>query len=326
MRHQFIVITICFLILPGASFSGGLEHESELLIDLTGANGDTFVRDDASRALLSISVSQEFERWSWHGNAQGFTGNNGADISGDIQGISNIDAEAFAKVYELYGQYRSDRTQFICGKVDANGLFATMASAGGFIAPSAGVTPTISGIPTYIDPALSCNAELNSSAGFGTRAGIYAGDGSSSFDEQFQILELFYQRENLAITFGWWNHTAIEKQGDREVGGWYGNLDLPISQSLSMIATYAETYDIESEIDLHTMVGLTQSVWESNEWGVLYSGIRLRNDEWEKQYELYYSHAMNNWLSMQPVVQFINNAAGESRDLQIATLRLNISW
>lgn len=83
-------------------------------------------------------------------------GQDGSAETGDLQAYSNIDAEDFTVLYELwYEQVFADgRVRIKAGKMDANADFAFVENGGEFINSSAGFSPTLLTLPTYPDPAL----------------------------------------------------------------------------------------------------------------------------------------------------------------------------
>lgn len=83
------------------------EHEFSLLADLSKAGGDTGEETSAQRALATWDAQYQLSpRWTVAGNLKAFRGDNGEALTDNIQGISNIDAERFSKIYELYMEYQ----------------------------------------------------------------------------------------------------------------------------------------------------------------------------------------------------------------------------
>jgi hypothetical protein len=145
---------------PTLAAEEAFNQEFSVLADLSKATGDTGEETSAQRMLATWDAQYELSpRWSVAGNLKAFRGDNGEALTDNIQGISNIDAERFSKIYELYMQYQvSEQTRIKCGQVDANLEFAVIPVAGSFISPPLGITPTAIALPTYYDPALSCSA------------------------------------------------------------------------------------------------------------------------------------------------------------------------
>lgn len=122
------------------------------------------------RQLLDVNLTVETEPLiGWEGgtfyiNFQNYAGQNGTDVlTGDLQGFDNLDADDYAAITELwYSQgFFEDLFVLTIGKVDANALFAYVEDGGYLLNSSAGFAPTIVGMPSYPDPAMSVNLFFN---------------------------------------------------------------------------------------------------------------------------------------------------------------------
>lgn len=109
-----------------------------------------------------FTFDTEVARW-WNGGTfsldfQTQNGRNGSDRYGDAQGFANADADGFTEISELWYEHRfCEAFRIKAGKVDANSEFAAANAAGGFLNSSFGFSPTVTGMPTYPDPAVSVN-------------------------------------------------------------------------------------------------------------------------------------------------------------------------
>jgi len=144
---------------------------------------------DTTRGLIDLNITLDLEALAGLGDGTLFFdvyaqhGRNVSDDAGDLQGISNIDADDVTEIAELwYEQWlANDRLRLKVGKVDANSEFAFVDAAGEFINSSAGVSPTLFVLPTYPDPAWSLNLFAYPSRGI--YAGVALYDGASAADE-----------------------------------------------------------------------------------------------------------------------------------------------
>ncbi|MEM1356058.1 MAG: carbohydrate porin [Planctomycetota bacterium] len=105
-------------------------------------------------------------------------GQDGSAETGDLQAYSNIDADDFTVLYELwYEQVFADgQLRLKIGKIDVNADFAFVEYGGEFINSSAGFSPTILSMPTYPDPALGVLAFVEPGDGsFFAGAGVFDG-------------------------------------------------------------------------------------------------------------------------------------------------------
>lgn len=318
------ILTIVFLGWHANTFAD-TQLTADLIVDASQGSGDTGSREQAVRALASVSLAYQSASWSGLLNVQAFNGNDGSRISDDAQGISNIDAEDFARLYEAWINWQQQDFEIRCGKVDANTLFATMEAAGDFISPSAGITPTVSAMPTYPEPALSCNLLFAPNLGFGFRTGIFAGDSDTDFSHQFRIAELQYLQPRVQLQAGAWQHTALNYTGNHDIGGWYGNVQIAAGEQTQLIATTSQGYDSEANIEQHHMLGIVRQNLGPGDFGVLASHVNLRSGRNETGYEVYYRFYAREYWRLQPVWQTIQHPNGDARTVQIFTLRMVLS-
>ncbi|MFN3166257.1 MAG: carbohydrate porin [Phycisphaeraceae bacterium] len=104
-------------------------------------------------------------------------GQDGSAETGDLQAYSNIDADDFTALYELwYQQTLFDGVARIkVGKMDANADFAFVEHGGGFIHSSPGFSPTLFVLPTYPDPAFGAIGFVGEGGGLYAGAGVFDG-------------------------------------------------------------------------------------------------------------------------------------------------------
>lgn len=104
-------------------------------------------------------------------------GQDGSEETGDLQAYSNIDAEDFTALYEVwYQQELLDGLMRVkAGKIDANADFAYVEHGGEFIHSSPGFSPTLFVLPTYPDPAFGALVFFGEGEGFYAGAGLFDG-------------------------------------------------------------------------------------------------------------------------------------------------------
>ncbi len=220
-------------------------------------------------------------RWTVAGNLKAFRGDNGEALTDNIQGISNIDAERFSKIYELYMEYQwNEQTRLKCGQVDANLEFAVVPVAGAFISPPLGITPTAIALPTYYDPALSCSAFYEPERGFQAMAGVFAGRDHLDFADQFMILEGRYVQEHGQLVVGHWQHNGDwplnESAEFVAIGGWYANYQHQVSDKLTVFIGLSTLLDEVDAIEEHRLIGVVyQLPWQDQQAGVMASQVTV---------------------------------------------------
>lgn len=135
------------------------------------------------RHLLDFAVTWDLqpllgvEGGTFFADLQTQNGENGSDDTGDLQAYSNIDADHFTALYEVwYQQVLLDGVLRIkAGKIDANADFAFVDNGGEFIHSSPGFSPTISVLPTYPDPAFGLLGFVGEGGGLYGGAGVFDG-------------------------------------------------------------------------------------------------------------------------------------------------------
>jgi porin len=170
-----------------------------------------------------------------NGHGSGIT----TDHVGDVQTVSNIDADDFSQVSEYWFEQSlfGERLRVKLGKQDANLDFCALDYAGDFINSSFGLIPTVP-MPTFPDPGLGAAAFVEPASWITLGAGLYDGDangGTSGFDSTFDSEGgLFWVVE--AAVSGALLPTS-RRQGTYRVGGWQHTDDV---EELTAAATPEE--------------------------------------------------------------------------------------
>lgn len=161
----------------------GISFQASMTMDWTtfpvGGVGNN---SSALRELLNANITLDTDRlMGWKGgtffaNFQQQTGENGSADAGDLQPISNIDADGRTQLSELwFEQAFGDRIRVKVGKIDANADFAHTPDADEFINNSFAAQPVILGFPTYPDPAMGLTLFVNPTEKTYLGAGVFDG-------------------------------------------------------------------------------------------------------------------------------------------------------
>jgi porin len=153
-----------------------------------------------------------------NGHGSGIT----TDHVGDVQTISNIDADDFSQVSEYWFEqnFFEQRLRIKLGKQDANADFCALDYAGDFINSSFGLIPTVP-LPTFPDPGLGAVAFVEPASWFTLGAGLYDGDargGTSGFDTTFDGGGGLFWVVEAALSAPL--VPTSRRQGTYRVGGW----------------------------------------------------------------------------------------------------------
>lgn len=287
----------------------------------------------ASRVLLTWDFSKQWQHnWSFAGNLKAFRGSNGEQLTANRQGISNIDAEHFAKIYEMYLQYQADDVSRVkCGQLDANLEFAMVPIGATFISPPLGITPTAVALPTYYDPALSCSYFYEPEQGLQWAGGVFAGRSQHNFAEQFYVAEGRYVSAHGRTSWGYWHHNgdwpSLLTERLQPATGWYLNHQQECAAGSYWFFVWSGLRDQIDMLHQHRMAGLVFGQWVADqEFGLVLSQVTAvdKQDEW--MLESYWLWQLHSQFQLQPVLQWIRPAQPDNSDSLVITLRVLASF
>ncbi len=193
------------------------------------------------RADASLTISVDTARAKWWAGGEFFMhiqGQHGDGLTekyvGDFQTLSNIDADDFFQISEVWYRhtFASDRFWIKLGKQEANADFAYTDFGGEFISSSPGFSPTIP-LVTYPDPDWGVAMGAQPVEWFSINAGLYQGrpDGGRSIGDTIDTLygPMFMVEPSFHYTIAdrpghlrlgyWWNGDRFEKLGVAEDDG-----------------------------------------------------------------------------------------------------------
>ncbi len=313
------------------TFDHGMNWLSDHSV-LTSAADRPDSNSEAMRQAHRLLLTYDFQfsvdsDWSLSGNFKMARGDNGEALTENLQGISNIDAEHFSKLYELYLQYQFDGdTRLKCGQVDANLEFAYVPVAGGFISPPLGITPTAIALPTYYDPALSCSLLYEPEQGFQWMGGVFAGRDHLDFAEKFYLAESRYVTTQSRTTVGYWHHNGDwEDLNDgriKPISGWYVNHQYQLNTDWSVLAVWSRLQDNVDVSRQHQMLGVVRQ-FEQHQLGVMASKVLVPSQRAEWLAEVYWQHQWLEQLQIQPVLQWVRHTEPEWGNNLVVSLRFN---
>jgi carbohydrate-selective porin OprB len=311
--------------------------------------------DNRSFGLLGLSY-QLTKNTSVYGDLQFNRGKSGSEAVGDLQAYSNIDADNFSAIGELWIQYELPTLglRLKLGQVDANNEFAYVDHASEFINSSMGVSPTVTYLPTFPEPRLSLNAFWRSGALGSFGFGAYTNE-DRSFESAFVITQWKKQWTDLELSLGYWSQSDASKfniQNDNttpilaekgKAKGLYATLSGNIEESIfdsdttgwfiqlgSSDQSYAEiTKHIGAGLILYGLgkanndlagIGLTY-IETSPRLSFEYAGS-------ETALEVFYKRQINDKFSLKPDLQIVLNPASEPNieDAIVFTLRAEFAF
>lgn len=190
----------------------------------------------STRSLLDLNLTIDLEKFAgirggeFFFDFQSTDGRGGSGDVGDTHGISNIETEdnldQIAEVW--YQQWFADRLVRVkFGKVDANSEFAFVHSACTFLNSAAGVSGTMSPLPTFPDPAMSANVFVYPTSWLYFGLGIYDGATADGFATGRRGPGTFFSDKRSASWFSigemgvTWDNLDTLGAGRIAVGGWH---------------------------------------------------------------------------------------------------------
>jgi porin len=164
----------------------GFEVHGSLITDYSrNLHGGLDTEGDAFRHLLNAGLTVDLEKLAgWPGatlyaNFQQQSGRHGGELTGDLQGFSNIDADGRTQLADIWLEQWlwEERLRLKAGKFEATTEFAYVEHGARFINSSMGYSPNILGIPTHPDPAVGALGFIYPDDGWYLGAGIFDGAG-----------------------------------------------------------------------------------------------------------------------------------------------------
>lgn len=305
-------------ITPSAEFTldsssvleGGLEHGHTL------------------RGLLDLSIEADIsaiQGASFFAQALIQQGDQGSELAGDIQGYSNIDSDDFESVFEVwYGQSLLDDSLMIkLGWLDGNSDFAATEHGGEFINSSMGFSPTIFAMPTYPDTVLAVNALYDITQTQQVVFGVYDGQDTDDFAEQFFITQYQHGFADTTLRLGAWQHSQSSEQR-----GWFASLDQALPSNWALLSQLGISHEGTVEVDQHFSIGLVKynsfnRDQDNSGFAISSVHVEAQRDK-ETAYEWFYHFQMNEHLSLKPNFQYIHKPSADNSidDALVFTLRL----
>jgi porin len=323
---------------------------------------------NVGRALIDTRVMLDLAALGgWRGlnaSAQYYAkvGDDGSTWAGNAQGFSNIDAESFRRIAELWIEQSmaNGRLRVKVGRVDANAEFAAVDAGADFLNPSMGYSPTILLFPTYPDPRLGVNVALEISRHFELGLGAYRGTDAElpasgdAAHSRFTVAELRVSgsaETPARLRVGLWHHIGpiepLDGSGLEQIAAHspYVTFEKTLrrqreraeddqARDVSMFVQYGVANARVSEITRHVGAGIA---WHGpvarRPLDVLGLGATIARlspfmseaHGGEILVAAFYKYRVAPWLSLQPDLQYVAHPAGGARRASIFfTCRLRV--
>ena len=318
-----------------------------------------------SRWLLQLGATLDLDRLAgWHGATAfvGFhvrRGRDGSLDTGDIQAYSNIDADRFTEIDELWLEQVlfGGRVRVKAGRIDANTEFACVEAAGDFLNSSAGVSPTILTLPTYPDPEPGINVFVAAARWLEIGAGVYRSSRGGraltlSPGDRFLVVEAklrWTTGGGGVLGLGHWHETArlerFDGRWNEGASGAYATFQQRLwgsaegRRAIDAFAQYGFADENVSPFGHHYGLGLLATAplpaRPADVAGVMVSRVDLSDvpaagfPDDETAWEVFWFFEVTPWLRLQPDVQYIQHPSGGADgidDALVATLRVHLDF
>ena len=284
------------------------------------------------------------------------------DYVGDFQVLSNIDADDFAQVSELWYKhsFADDRVWLKLGKQDATADFSAPEYGGEFSNSSPGFAPTIPMV-TFPDPDLGVVLGVQPHESFSLNIGVYQGrpDGGRSLAAAFDNLSVPMVMIEPAFHYvikgnpghlrvGYWSNgdsfARLDGTGDEDGShGWYLTWDQQLweepgdkeGQGIGLFVQYGWAPGDRSEAEQYMGGGVQwvgpfpsrdDDVLGLGVFTVFFSDDAGFLESRETATEFFYKVQLTKWMSAKLDVQYIANPGGSSNDDALAIgIRLEVS-
>lgn len=226
-------------------------------------------------------------------------GRNASDELGIVQSVSNIDAENFRSLGEVFVEQRllDDRLRVRVGRMDFNTEYAATDHGGDFLNASMGFSPSVTGAPTYPLPSNGASIVVTPRPSLGVAFGAFDGTAGAPRGEsgasQFLIgqLNVGWAREGERhagrLGVGRFHHSgSFARVGNSEAreheaeepgavlgtGGWYATMDQEIFRGV--VGADGESSAIAAFVQLGRSDRHVDAIREHVGGGIVMSGLR----------------------------------------------------
>jgi porin len=344
----------------------GVELQVGVTADLSDVASGSLSNPVVGRALAKTGLALDFEKLAGLRGTRALLqyqrkrGGFGPASTGDAQGFSNIDADDFGSLYEVWvEQTLLPGLRVKVGQIDANTEFAFVENGGAFINPSMGFSPTIFVLPTYPSPHLGVIAQAQPSKRFWAGIGIFRdemdqGGTAGPRHEAFAIGEVGVRWAlggGGRLGVGYWHHTgsfplvrdegaSVKASGQYMVFDqvlWSGGTD-DSPKSVAAFAQVGLSNRHISPIARHLGGGVLATGLvpgrPSDSVGVGVTTVSFgdqpvadANLQGEVNLGAFYRLALTAWMAIKPDLQVILRPSGEAgRKVVTATARFEVTF
>ena len=338
----------------GASYTG------DLVSNFVGGikTGTTYL------GLINVAADFDTQQANWWNGGEFFVnianthgGTPSANLVGDFQGISNIEAGNLTFLYELWYKQNIGQFEFTLGLQDLNANFATNENGAIFTNSSFGIHSSLAdNISTPIFPltALGINAKWDISDEFTWQAAIFDGTPDDFENNPFNVNWKLSKEQGflVATEFQYLNSLLKNRTGNyklgiyfhehndytnaqQENGGLYFVGEQQVTENFYLFSQIGFSPKSKNTHNQFYSLGLNcKKVFEkrpNDEFGlaIAYAGIDGNNVGSETAIELLYLFSFSSHFYLKPDLEYIINPAGTNVKLPnalVGSIRVGLNF
>lgn len=330
-----------------ANLDGGIKQSSRYLNNLD----------------LTLSIDTATANWWENGEVFAYVlavgGGAATEVVGDMQATSNIESASALRLYEFWYRHQiNENVGALIGLHDYNSVFDALDTAGLFFNSSFGISPDISQVGPSIFPETSLALVIDTTFGDNHYLNVAAYDGVpgngkseqgthirlDSEDGIFYAAELGTTGDNTPykLAIGAWHKTTnfnddITGKAHDNNSGVYAIGEYSFNDKLQGFVQLGHADSQRNVIDNYLGFGVNyQSPLATDDiFGVAFGYAQLsddyqkaaNSDAYEAVLEITYLYPINEWLAIQPDVQYVINPGADSTldNATVFALRVEIA-
>jgi len=273
-----------------------------------------------------------------------------ADLTGDFQGVSNIEAGNHTFLNNLWFAQQIGKINLTAGLQNMDGNFAASEYGSAFINSSFGIPSTFAyNIPSPIFPftALGLRLEWSLLENLLLKTAVYDGQPDDFESHPYRLNWEISQKEGfLSISEIEWNKSPLkDRNGSYKIGLYYhqstdsSNIkqknngvyliaDQEINQKISAFGQLSVSPKNKNQHYLYAGAGinlkgiLTKNSDDLLGFGIAHAALKNFDRKGETAFELTYQYHFNEYFSLQPDLQYILHPAGTGETINNAFVGL----
>ena len=269
-----------------------------------------------------------------------------ADVIGDLQTVSNIEAPNTFLLYEAwFEQQFGELFSVLVGFHDLNSEFYVSEYSSLFLNSSPGIGAEISGnvpVSIFAKTGLAVRLHLHPTEHLYIQAAVYDGDPATralkGSEGKMYIIESGITSDSGSYKLGYWQHTAnITFNGHNYSSdyGYYGIIDqtlltLGAGRSIGAFIRWGGVPGSRNEITSHTEFGLHMHglipARSEDDFGIAFIRANTHRGQ-ESVYEFTYRAQLSSWLAVQPSLQVVRHPGSDPRNstINVGLLRFEVA-